>query len=291
MLKYDKEVRMSSPHTERTEYQEEDPQDKKVSRRAFLTKTGIGLGIAAGALSLGGGKLFAAQGRSSGTADKLPWGYAPLDPERVRKLGHQNYYEGACAYGAFTALLHELQDKVGGPYRNIPSQLLKYGHGGIAGWGTVCGALNGAAAVINMAFASKHADTIISELFGWYSTTALPTDKANRYAVQGEYLVSDLKSDKRLPKSVSNSPLCHVSASVWAKEADVKIDSSERSERCGRLTGDTAARAVELMNAFHKGTFTPVYAVSNTTEGCLYCHSGHIKGAKQECLECHEKHD
>ena len=50
--------------------------------------------------------------------------------------------------------------------------MLAYGAGGINGWATVCGALNGAAAAFQLL--SPKPETLIDTLFAWYEGESLP---------------------------------------------------------------------------------------------------------------------
>ena len=86
--------------------------------------------------------------------------------------------------------------------------------------------------------------------------TPFPSDIANHYATKHEYLVKTYKSDAALPKSISNSQLCHVSAGTWCRTAGFASKTPERAERCGRLTGDVAAKAAALLNDYFQGKFT-----------------------------------
>ena len=86
-------------------------------------------------------------------ADALPawpWPYKKLNVEKVRKRGYENYFKGGCMFGAAAALVETLREEVGRPYTEFPSDFFRYGAGGAAGWGTLCGALNGACFVFNM---------------------------------------------------------------------------------------------------------------------------------------------
>ena len=187
----------------------------------------------------------------------------PLDVEEVRQLGKDYYSQGVgCAEGAFKALL----DVLGEPFNQVPGELLYFGRGGGVGWATLCGAVNGAAAVVSLVYGRNPAGTaIINELFGWYSETALPLwDEA---------------------KSVAGNPLCHSSISNWVKASGKK--SSERGPRCAQLTGDVAAQAALYMNQTLAGTFVPAYKMSAESESCLSCHKDDTIG-KMECKPCHE---
>lgn len=226
-----------------------------------------------------------------------PWQYVELDVEEVRKRGHEGYYRGDCCFGAFVGILEALKDKVGFPFTQIPAEMMGFGAGGVSGWGTTCGALIGAAAAINLVTEKDMARKIVSELLGKYSVTPFPSEASNNYAVNHEFLVTEYKSDKALPQSVSNSPLCHVSVTEWCKAAGIASKTPERAERCGRLAGDVAAMAAELLNANLAAAFVPAFQFSQEAQGCMSCHAlgdnfaaGNFIQGKGECLSCHEPH-
>ena len=226
-----------------------------------------------------------------------PFPYEKLDVEEVRKRGHLGYYEGACSYGAFNAIISALAERIGEPYISFPTMFMKYGEGGVVGWGSLCGGLNGSCAAINLV-AGENYKPLVNELTAWYSTTPMPTEISNNYAVNHEFLVTEYKSDKALAQSVSNSTLCHASVTNWCKASGFASGSSERSERCGRLTGDVAARAVELLNSLADGEFEAVISLSEDTQTCRTCHSkgkdyelGQWTRGKESCTSCHEPHE
>lgn len=221
-----------------------------------------------------------------------PWPYTRLDTEDVRKRAHKFYYDGGCCYGAFNAMVSALAEAVGEPYTIMPPQMMYFGGGGGAGWGTLCGALNGAAALISLVVDRTSATSIVSELFGWYTTVPFPSEISNDYAVKRLFLVN--RNDKALMQTVSTSPLCHSSVSRWCSESKATAGSPERAERCARLTGDVAAKSVEMLNQFtqgrFRGTFVPVQAVTE----CMSCHnstsmSNVVSTVKMDCRQCHNK--
>ncbi|MDH3787865.1 MAG: amidohydrolase family protein [Xanthomonadales bacterium] len=185
------------------------------ARRKFLAQSGLmTTGMMVGAAGLGG--ILQAHDTEDATAPEWPWPYTRLDVEQVRKRGHKYYYEGGCMYGASGGLLSMLIEKVGYPYTTFPHDMMRYGGGGISGWGTVCGSLNGACAIITLV-AGKAYGNITNELMAWYGVTPFPSGTANRYASNREYLVREYKPDAVLPTTVSNSPLCHVSVNTWCR--------------------------------------------------------------------------
>lgn len=150
---------------------------------------------------------------------------------------------------------------------------------------------------MNMALEIGTVKDFTKKLFRWYEKTPIPSDISNKYATEHQFLVPKYKTDKPLPQSVSDSVLCHVSVSKWCVRSGYASGSKQRSERCGRLTGDVAAMAVEFMNAYLKGN------VDEITSGIIYtpltadCRGCHYKGKNfedgqftrgyMECESCH----
>jgi hypothetical protein len=269
----------------------------KLSRKEFLDTTVR----SAAAMSVGvfGGTLLAAgadqvrqepiTARAAVQGFPWPWPYVKLDPEDIRKRAHRDYYAGGCCYGAFNAIVSALAEKVGPPYTLLPPQMMYYGEGGGAGWGTLCGALNGCGAAIALVLTREAASAVISELFGWYTTAKLPSDMSNDYAVRHLFFVN--RYDAALKQTVSSTPLCHGSVSKWCTESFFKATSPERKERCARLTGDVAARAVELLNQVADGQFQARFVPVSAVEGCMTCHDktdgNVIPSVKMDCRQCH----
>ncbi len=280
-----------------------------VSRRSFLKTLGVlALG---GVISSSYRSMVKTVAQTEVSAPPLPWPYVELDVEYVRKMGHLGYYAFECAGGAFWAIIESLREKVGYPYTLLPiptreeveaalsegkhlHSMMQYGAGGALGWASLCGALNGSAAAIQMV--SENWKKIGDMLFRWYETALFPSDKSNEYASKHEFFVKKYKSDKVLPQSVSHSILCHVSVSNWCEVSGYASGSPERSERCARLTGDVAAKAVELLNADLRGELELVgtFTYSQTTASCRTCHfkgtnyeMGQFTRGKMQCETCH----
>lgn len=253
------------------------------SRRDFLKSAGT-YGAAAGAGLAGG---FAVGGESLHAQQAThPFGYPEggLEVERTRQLGYEGF-KGAtladgtrhsgCAFGAFNALIGQLAEVVGAPYTAIPPQMMDWAGAGVAGFGSLCGTLNGTAAAIGLIAGGPDARAFVSDLMTWYSEAALPT---NRLAPTGD-----------LPQSTAGSNLCHVSLSRWCLASGFASGSPERAERCARLAGDVAAKAVELLNDGALGLQVP----SEKTV-CRSCHymgrdyaSGQFTHGEMNCLTCH----
>lgn len=255
-----------------------------ISRQEFLrdsAKLVVGASVGVAGLSLASAKE---------TSPNWPWPYQTLDPDKVRIFAHDAYWQDGkgCSYGAFHGIIQALRETIGEPYISLPTELMIYGHGGAVGWGTLCGALNGAAGAICLVVNKTASDKLINELIGWYTQTEFPTDASNDFAVNHRY--TDQRYDQPLAKSVCGSPLCHVSVTEWCNATKFKVGDVERKERCARLTGDVAAYAVELLNKEIAGQFTPIYVPPASIAGCMACHgSAFISNvnAKMECMQCH----
>jgi len=252
-----------------------------LSRRGFLGLMGV---AAATAIGLGCTSTKTVTPTPTPAKHNLPWPYEKLDPDEVADLAYESYMHHHCMYGVVNAVVQSLAEKVGEPYSSFPTAIAIYGKGGVVGWATLCGALNGAAMVCYMVLQEKQADMVINDLYSWYQYTPLP-----------EYVPKNpIKADLNpFPKSKANLPLCHVSVSNWCKETGYKAFSAERAERCGRLTADVARKLVEMLNEVKAGTFTPKYSLDSVTMKCRACH---CKGStlqdtrgKMACWECHTK--
>ena len=214
---------------------------------------------------------------SAPTIPAWPWPYTKLDPQEVAQAAYDGFYKGACMYGAFNAIVGTLQKQVGYPFTMIPTDMSRYGEGGVAGWATLCGALNGSSAAINLV--TKDYSPVVDELMSWYSTTALPTFTPANPKV------------KISATSVSDSPLCHVSVTEWCKASGAKSESPERAERCARVAASVASHAVELLNTKLAGGTIPAATLAASVKTCGACHlkGGTIENArgKMDCVQCH----
>lgn len=193
-----------------------------------------------------------------------PWPYVALDVEEVRKLGHEGHHEGSCAYGSFNAIVATLQEEIGYPYDQIPTYMLHFGRGGVAGSGDVCGAVLGSLSAINLV-AGEDYKPLATELIAYYQETPLPTDTANEYAVTHAYYGSDY-IDERFVQTAAGDIACDASRGNWVATSGYDDGSPERHERCARLTGDVAAKAVALLNAWHAGMGEQAALVANPAE-------------------------
>lgn len=209
------------------------------------------------------------------------WTFARLDLDATADRAYQDYYQGHCMYGVFKSIVWQLAEQRGEPYKSFPFDMMQYGAGGVAGWGSLCGGLNGGAAVIGLfARTREQAQLLTHEVFRWYETTALPT-----------YVPKRAKLSMEMPKSVSNSVLCHASVSSWCKVSGHRAFSKEHIERCARLTADTAKMTVQILNRNLQDQFAATHALSPETKSCNSCHArgGELENSLGEmsCSACH----
>ncbi|MGI9102048.1 MAG: C-GCAxxG-C-C family (seleno)protein [Terriglobales bacterium] len=235
------------------------------------------LGGAAGAA--GAGKLLFAQQRAfapkAGGMRSVPWPYKPLDPDIVGQHGFDGYNVHHCMYGAFEAMVAPVAEQLGPPYSEFPFDMFTYGAGGINGWATICGALNGAAAAFQLL--SPKPEPLMDTLFNWYEMAPLP-DLQPKGAKFAEV------------RSVANSPLCHQSIVNWCKVAKKKAYSAERKERCGAITASVARKAVLLLNEQAEGKLV-VLKPGQPAQTCMSCHEkgGAVENIRtqMDCRGCH----
>lgn len=227
----------------------------EMSRRKFL----VGAGLATGAIAAAGAGIVKPDAAEAAYT-ALPWPYATLDLAVVKRRGYDAYFVGGCMYATASALLDTLIENVGSPWDSIPKDMFKYGGGGIAAWGTLCGALNGAAWVIQ-ACAGANVTPVLNDLYQWYTGFAFPSKDHDAYAAYTNQKTT-----------VSNSPLCHASSSKWSYTAKKTINSYERKDRCAKLAGDVAAKTAELLNAVKAGTYATTFVQPNAD--CSGCHVG-----------------
>lgn len=216
------------------------------------------------------------------------WKPHKLDVEAVQKVAYEAYHNKgyACGYGVFYSIVGSLAEQYGAPYNQFPFSMLEVFKGGISDWGTICGCLGGAASAYALFWGRKERDAMVDELFHWYSTTNLPI-----------YNPADAKVslDKTKP-TIAESQLCHISVSRWCAANGIGEKSKERSERCARLTADTAGRACEIFNAKiekgkdWKGTYVAPESVKKCADECHKKPGSGSDWAKghMDCKPCHD---
>ncbi|OFZ20304.1 MAG: hypothetical protein A2X94_02755 [Bdellovibrionales bacterium GWB1_55_8] len=251
---------------------------EKLSRRSAIALFGAAAGTALSS-SLLLRTVFGSQDRQPSEANpQFPWPYEKLNPDVIAERAYHDYYKGHCMYGTFASIIGELADKKGEPYRSFPMMMMKYGAGGVTGWASLCGALNGAAAAIAMFV--ENPEALINELYGWHERTALPDFRPKNPKFE-------------IVKSTAGSVLCHASVSNWCEVAKVKSFSKERAERCAWIAASIARFTTELLNAHFAGTFKAAFPIPERVKTCRGCHDqgGMLENSrgKMDCNSCHPK--
>lgn len=254
---------------------------------------GLAVGGLAGGLATTG---FAAEANAPAAPEnkrfaqvngEFGWQPHKLDPAECEVVAYDGYwYKGyACGYGTFYSIIGVMGEKYGAPYNQFPFSMFEANKGGVSDWGTVCGALYGAAAAFALFWGRKERNPMVDELFRWYEKTALPIynpgDKAQ--GVAGP-----------IPNNVSDSVLCHLSVSKWCFQNKIEATSKKRSERCGRLTADVARKAIEILNAkIDQGKdFKGTIPMQKSVAYCGECHMTKGNEANwgkgiMDCTPCH----
>jgi hypothetical protein len=263
--------------------------DKEITRKDFLlksSKAAVGITAIAGASSL----LTTATVKGKATLTPWPWSYAPVDLESIRIRAHHLKLSGyECCSGCFGAFVEAQTQLIGDPWTTMPYEVMLYGRGGGASWGTLCGAVNAAAAVISLVVDKANSGPLIWEVYGWAASSLMPSDEANQFALDNKYTAGTFNGIS-LPQSVSGSVLCHASLTNWCIEANKKFNSADRKERCARITGDLAVKTGEVLNAYFAGTFVPEYVTPAYAQQCLTCHgAGVLENVRvqESCEPCH----
>lgn len=184
-------------------------------------------------------------------------------------------------YGVFKGIVWQLAERYGEPYRSFPCGMMTYGAGGVASWGSLCGALNGAAAVIGL-FASRKEQqaSLANQVFLWYEQTELPV-----------HIPAQPKLDMEMPASVAHSVLCHPSVGAWSKASGYPVAGKEHMERCARLTADTARQTVIVLNEGLSGRVARPMLADEQVSQCNVCHGRDSERrdalAGMTCGSCH----
>ncbi len=237
----------------------EDGQGEGISRRGLLVGASAAL-IATGGFSLASNALASKKGA------RYPWPYEQLDPDRAAEIAYQNWYGNYCAYASASGILEQLKEKVGEPYTILPIDIIRFAHGGVVGWGTLCGTMAGAGIAASLA-AGHDGDEMINDLLNYYATTELPI-----------YQPKNPKLAEAPMKNKSDSPLCHISVGKWMKKTGHAFKSPERKDRCARVAADVSRKMVMMLNDYHKGKF----------EAKHYGHIGtYNMTAQDNCTSCH----
>jgi len=291
---------------------------QSISRRRMLGTVGAAAGI--GAAFACGARSASGDGEESGPA---VWTYHELDPEATSKIAYDLYPKGSCMYAVFNSVVQQLAEEHGEPYASFPTGMMHYGHSGAGGWGSLCGALNGAAALFGLFVEERdEVDQMIDCLFYWYENESLPAYVPETIADSVGEAASEAASEAveaaagaegevdleataeaageaadvaasaamptllEIPSTTSESVLCHISSGTWSETTGLDITGPSRKERCRRLSADVATKTTEILNAYFSGgrDFSMMYREVRTK-----VHAS--QAAKMACATCHDHMD
>ena len=258
--------------------------DAEMSRRSLLVNAGkcavgaAGITVLASAVS----GLVSEAHAVGGKAEKWPWPYVKLDPEKTAEIAYNEWYRVFCGAAVISSVFGQLRDKVGEPYKSFPIDSFVFLEGGMAGWGTVCGSNAGANVVSNVIIGPRiagpdceHGHSVGSDMMQWYSETPLPV-----------FTPKEPKQKTKIVQTTSLSPLCHISVGKWMKETGYALSSPERKDRCARVSASVAYKLVQDLNAWKDGKYTsksdwaPGRDLGITAQmNCTECHGAGVPSA------------
>jgi putative redox-active protein with C_GCAxxG_C_C motif len=281
--------------------------NKNLTRRDLMTRAVYALG---GAATLGSVQACSSSAATPATPatgptvkdfpyeKHLPAGYQ-LVPAAVQEPAYNAYYEadGGCCHGAYSALMKHLAATVGAPFDQLPPDFGRFGAGGIAGYGSICGSILGGVLVIGHIVSDKTArNNMMTDLLRWYERapfpTFTPTAKNANETTTLDFSAANIVNLQTTP----GTHLCHASVSGWCAARGVAANSGDKLARCSRLTADVAAKVAEMINTYLASTTTPktygVAAIDSVSVKCVGCHTKisttRPVAAGMACAPCHE---
>jgi hypothetical protein len=108
----------------------------------------------------------------------------------------------------------------------------------------------------------------------WYQVTPFPV----------------YQPEDKVPTTVAESTLCHVSVTKWCLETGEAADSPLKKMRCGGLTADVVGKTIEMLDKHFAGKFERQFKPAAIVGECKTCHGSapiHVTG-KESCTNCHD---
>lgn len=244
-----------------------------VSRRNFLSGTGKLIAGTAIASSVLAGQTDKAEAYSFKNGFK----YTKLDPGEVGRITYENYFKRWCASSVVAGFAELLQKKVGGDWNSFPIDAMRWAHGGLAGWGALCGTLTGAGTIIGLCTNNTDiAEEMVNDLAFYYSYTELPS-----YA-PAKPIKAEIKN-----MTMAGTPVCHISVGRWMRAEGAAFLDPERAERCARLAANVAMETCQMLNdhldgkfkAKHKLLFNVAANGITSQNNCMDCHGQNVPDA------------
>ncbi len=262
---------------------------KTINRRDAIASLGLfgGSTLLGGCASQASGELGPAEAPRQPASAKVggsprEWHYVKLDPYAVGEAAYKLYPDGGCMYAVVGSVMQALAERVGEPFRSFPIAMMRYGNGGVGGLGSVCGIVNGCAALIGLfqdEKAKERREESVGEICTWYEQTPLPIYRPREPAWA-----------ETVAPSMSNSVLCHVAIAKWCEATGREVKCAERRERCRRASVDGAIRIVDLLNQIVTDPSHARTGLSPEVKACLDCHGSREMDdamGKMSCASCH----
>lgn len=263
--------------------------DLNLSRRKFLTGAVAAVGLAAVPLIANTREAQAA------ALKDIPWAYTVQDAAAVARRSYETYYAGGCAeatwWSIVYALAHDASNVDQSLWAGMPQKLFAFGGGGVSGWGTVCGTLNGSAALIKAVGAPN---SLVDAIMVYYAETPIPTNAVDAAARAGWVPTAPAPLPiGNTPSCIGHTQLCHASVSAWTMLTGFKDGGTEQKDRCAKACYDLTFKTVELLNAWKTSGVQPTVALDPTVTQCAgSCHAATGPApmkTKMACDSCHDE--
>jgi len=239
---------------------------EQVSRRSFLAGSGKVIAGAAIASSVIGSHVKNAEAY----AYKGGYDYVKLDPQEVGQITYENYFKRWCASSVIAGFAELLKEKAGGKWKDFPIDAMRWAHGGMAGWGALCGTLTGAGTIAGLITDETDvAEAMANDLAFYYSYTELPKFTPKK-VLKAE--ISEM--------TIAGTPVCHISVGRWMRASGEAFLTDERAERCARLAADIAMETTRMLNDWKDGKFVPQHKL-------LYNVVANGITSQNNCMDCH----
>jgi len=263
--------------------------DKKLSRRNFLVGAGALAGLAAVPTVL---KPAVAEAAAS---KDFPWSYTVLDANKVARRAYETYYASGCMEATWWPFVEALTASslpdAATTWGTLTKNTMKYGGGGVGGWGTLCGTLNGSCAIMGMLGAPSK---MIDEQMQHYANTPIPSRGVETAVAAGWVPAGTNVPSAPLTNvvtSIAYSQLCHASLSQWAMRAHVADGTVQQKDRCAKACYDMVFEAVTRLNAWKTNGTIPAGTLDPAVAECqTQCHTTPIAKGKMACKSCHSTH-
>jgi hypothetical protein len=269
--------------------------DKVMSRRKFLASAGA----VAGAAAVVGVGLAGQPSSAEALAETpIPWPWPTVEadqpvPEALARRGFETFFTNGCCEGTWWPFVEALAVKYPETWGTLPKGMMGFGSGGVSGWGTVCGTVNAASAIIGMVVpVAAHKSNLTSAIMQYYANTALPTNAAwkshlGTLGLESTWNPTNIPLNNA-PSSTAHSPLCHSSLVQWTMTTGAANGGPLQKDRCGKAVFDITRKTAELLNTYFLTASAPVVPLDPSVAACGACHVTYT-GAKMACGSCHDE--